>query len=203
MKLKHRWMESLDSAIRMNEDARRWAPRLLLFGVLTSIPAAYLMLIYGLGDDPLAKFMRFLYLVLPITGLGTGSLYFAFRGLHGAILEMPIEGDWSSLHKRLEGALEGTFERLGLAYIKGVGRPEARVTYKLPQGINVQILSSGEGGEHVGQTLSIGVRIYGVFEDNRSTAQDLECAVDGMPLWSEIKDILRADIMDDPGYWEL
>ena len=202
MKMNHRWMESLEDAIRGNEDARKWAPRLLLVGVLTSIPSLCLIMTYGFGDSTLTKFTRYLLLVPPITGLGTGSMYLVARGIRGALLVLPIEGEHGYLQRKLERALDSAFDDMGLEHSKGPGRPGSRSTYKLPQGILVQILASGAGGEEYDEPNTLGVRVYGVREGNRSLATKVVQGVDGRRFWEQIEDQTRSDIMEGPGYWE-
>ena len=90
---------------------------------------------------------------------------------------------------------------MGLRYKKGRGFPESRVTYSLPEGIRVQVLS-GPIGEYEGKPYSLAVRIYRVFERNRSLAEELVSRIDRMPFWDDLGDIVRTDIVDDPGYWE-
>lgn len=203
MSTKHRWMVNLDFAIRSNTEERRWAPRLLVFGAITMVPFLWVMVVHGTGDGTWEKFLRILLGVMPATGLITGLLYLVMQGLHGADLWIPLEGDKEGNLRGLERSLENIFSDMGLEYSKGIGRPERRLTYKLPEGIKVQILNSDLGEVYKGEPYNLSVRIYRVFERNETLARELVRKVDCMPFLDSLKDRVRTDITDDPGFWEI
>jgi hypothetical protein len=196
-------MMNLDFAIRSNTNERLWTPWLLLFGAITMVPFLWVMVVHGTGDGTWEKLLRILLGVMPLTGLCTGLLYLLMNGLHGAILEIPLEGDRERNMRGLEGALENIFSDMGLKYSKGIGRPERRLTYLLPEGIKVQIFHSDFGDFYKGEPYNLTVRIYRVFEKNKTLAREIVRRVDSMAFLDSLTKSVRTDITDDPGFWEI